>query len=624
MRKPRKSWGLTDTGNRGIRMKQTYIQKLLTKYNGLRLNVKFMLLIILFIEVVVGIFSVILFWSMRRSTIQEKITEIVYEMDRQHAQIRKNVDAINMSTQFFLNDLALQDFLVELKRGDSMPADKLNAFYHENIASMERMVNSNFYLYQIRVYADQDTMQEMMPILYTRERMNRLEWAQDEPLFGWKFNYLDAIFDSYTVAQNNRILSLVTPIEDYENGELAVLEVSMTMDTMFEGLYNAKDDMVVCFLDETGQQYYGSEEDRENPYIQAVLEKIHTVEEDQFHCRTVNGKEIIAGCIKVKELSGNLVCVQDISGAVGQIRRIRNWFILVMILFIPFLAAGINVVVKTVLHQFYRIIDAIKRVQTGDLGVVIEDCGTDEMGELGSQVNKMLTEINHLMKEQIDKELLVKNSEIKALQNQINAHFIYNVLESIKMMAEIEEQYDISDAVTTLGKLLRYSMRWTTGNVTVAEEIEYIKNYLKLINIRFDYEIFLSLNIPDIIYAQRIPKMSLQPIVENAIYHGIEQMAEDTNIYIKGLMEGDSCVIEITDAGRGMSEEQVEQLYKKISGEIETAGGSGNGIGLKNVQDRIRMNFGEQYGIEIASKLGCYTKIMVRIPLQPQGGGDFG
>lgn len=603
-------------------MMRKNFEKLLTKYNGLGLNVKFMLLIILFIEVVVGIFSAFLFWNMERSAVQEKVTSTQYEMDRQHAQIRKNVDAINMSTQFFLNDQALQDFLVELKQGHAFSADRLHAFYHDNIASMERMVNSNLYLYQIRVYADRDNMQEMMPVLYTRDRMNRLAWAQDEPLSGWKFNYMDAIFDSYTVAQNSRILSLVTPIEDYENGELAILEVAMTMDTMFEGMYHAKDGMVVCFMDESGGKYYGSEYDRDNLYIQAALEDVGT-EEEEFHYKKVDGKEMIVGYVVVKELSGTLVCAQDISDAVSRIRRMRNWFVTVMILLVPFLAAGINVVVKTVLQQFYRIIDAIKRVQTGDLSVVIENCGTDEMGELGSQVNKMLTEINHLMKEQIDKELLVKNSEIKALQNQINAHFIYNVLESIKMMAEIEEQYDISDAVTTLGKLLRYSMRWTAGTVTVAEEIEYIKNYLKLMNIRFDYEIFLSLNIPDIIYAQQIPKMSLQPIVENAIYHGIEQMAEDTNIYIKGLVEGASCVIEITDAGRGMSEAEVAQLYKKISGEIETAGGSGNGIGLKNVQDRIKMNFGVEYGIEIASKLGCYTKIMVRIPLQTDEGGGL-
>jgi len=603
-----------ELGNKG--MVRDYFKKCRAKFNGLRLNVKFMLLIILFIEATVGIFSVFLFRNMERSTVQEKLNALEYEMDRQHGQIRRNVDSINMSTQFFLNDQELQEFLVELKRETSLSTERLNTFYRENIASMERMVNSNPSLYQIRVYVDHSPMQEMMPILYTRERMERLEWAQDAPLYGWKFDYVDSIFDSYLPAGINRILSLVTPIEDYENGELAVLEVSMAMETMFEELYNGKDDMAGCFQDESGERYYGSEMDRDNPYIQDALIRLEAGGVDSFYHETVYEKDIVAGCVEIRELSGALVCVQDISGAVGKIRTMRKWFFLVMLLLIPFLAAGVNAVVKTVLQQFYRILDAIKKVQTGDLNVVIENCGTDEMGELGSQVNKMLTEINHLMEEKINKELLVKNSEIKALQNQINAHFIYNVLESIKMMAEIEERYEISDAITTLGKLLRYSMRWTAGNVTVAEEIDYIRNYLKLINIRFDYEIYLSLKIPDIIYRQQIPKMSLQPIVENAIYHGIEQIAEDTSIYIKGLTDGTDCVIEITDAGRGMSEEEVCQLYKKISGEIETTGGSGNGIGLKNVQDRIQMSFGERYGIEIASKLGCYTKIMVRIPLK--------
>ena len=197
--------------------------------------------------------------------------------------------------------------------------------------------------------------------------------------------------------------------------------------------------------------------------------------------------------------------------------------------------------------------------------------------------------------------------------------FIYNVLESIKMMAEIDEEYDISDAVTSLGKLLRYSMKWVSGNVLVEQELEYIKNYMALINLRFDYEIYLSLNLPEIILQQEIPKMSLQPIVENAIYHGIEQMAEDTNIYIKGRVEGNDCVIEITDAGRGMTEEEMAQLRQKIAGELDSSGGSGNGIGLKNVQDRIQIAFGGAYGIEVASQIGCYTKIIVRIPMTHRG-----
>ena len=200
------------------------------------------------------------------------------------------------------------------------------------------------------------------------------------------------------------------------------------------------------------------------------------------------------------------------------------------------------------------------------------------------------------------------------MQNQINAHFIYNVLESIKMMAEIDEKYEISDAITALGKLLRYSMRWVSGNVKLEEELEYIKSYMVLINLRYDYEIILSLNLPEELLSQEIPKMSLQPIVENAILHGIEPLSEDSTIYIKGWVEKDDCIIEISDTGQGMTDAQVRALEDKINGAVEESGGDGHGIGLKNVQDRIHMSFGGNYGIRIASKYGCYTKIAIRLP----------
>ena len=103
--------------------------------------------------------------------------------------------------------------------------------------------------------------------------------------------------------------------------------------------------------------------------------------------------------------------------------------------------------------------------------------------------------------------------------------------------------------------------------------------------------------------------------MENAIYHGIEELAEDTNIYIKGMIRDEDCVIEISDAGKGMGEESLQKLRRRIAGEIEPDGGSGNGIGLKNVQDRIRMSFGAEYGITVDSKEGCYTKVTVRVPL---------
>ena len=485
------------------------------------------------------------------------------------------------------------------------------------------MVNNNTYLYQIRVYVDSDGMQEMMPILYRRERMQRLSFWQEDFSYGWKYGYKDNLFSSYGQLTGEReILSLLTSMEDYGLGEIGVLEVAMYMDTMFPVIYESSETLWGSFADGDGNLDFAQGIDTEfnQKLIRTILKDNQNIKDDMHvYFYKTQGRQLVIGYQPLRELNGILVYVDDIESDLTKIRNQRYVFVLCGILVIVLLAVLVNKVAKGMLKQFYSILRSIRKVQKGDLDLVIENCGSNEMGELGDQINKMLYNIKQLTTDNLNHELLVKNTEIRALQNQINAHFIYNVLESIKMMAEIKEDYDISDAITSLGKLLRYSMKWVPGNVTVEEELEYIRNYLSLINLRFDYEIYLSVNIPQVILKQRIPKMSLQPIVENAIYHGIEQMAEDTNIYMKGIEDKEDCIIEITDAGRGMSEEEVENLYKRISGEVEVSGGAGNGIGLKNVQDRIKINFGEKYGIEIASKLGCYTKIMVRIPMNKEG-----
>lgn len=592
-------------------------------FQGLKLNIKFTIICLCFVMIPMVFLAGWLFHSMEQSVINEKQNAMRYRMDEGCETVTRNVDSINMSTQFFLSDKGLQEYLTAQKTGKEYATEELMEFYSRDVASLERMVNNNASLYQIRVYVDSESMQEMMPILYRRDRMEKLDWADDDALYGWKYGYEDKLFPtSGQLYGNKEIVSLVTSMETYDAGEIGVLEVAMYMETMFPMVYDEDGVGWTCFADAGGSLYFAKEKD--TPENRQLAEKLLAGQQADTGEQAVwflesGGGRLVIGYQPLKELGGAFLSVSDISQDVGRIYRQRTWYIFLGIGVMCLFAWMVNRAVKVVLRRFYGILGSIRQVQQGDLDVVIADSGRDEMGELGSQINTMLKNIKRLTDDNLKHELLVKNTEIRALQNQINAHFIYNVLESIKMMAEIEEKYDISDAITALGKLLRYSMRWTSGNVTVAEELEYIRNYLRLINLRFDYEIYLSENIPGKILKQQIPKMSLQPIVENAIYHGIEQMAEDTNIYIKGIVEEGDCIIEITDAGRGMSEEEVANLYRKINGEVEASGGSGNGIGLKNVQDRIKMNFGEKYGIEIASKLGCYTKIMVRIPMEAPG-----
>lgn len=593
------------------------MQYLKKKWYGLKLNIKFTAAIGLLAILPIITLIVTLFYVLKQNVVQENESSMQYTMERYYDNIKSNVDSVNMTVQFFLSDKSLTKVLQYAAGEKKMTTRELYETYETGVSALERLVSNNLLLYGVRVYAVNDNVQEMMPVLYNKSRMEQQEWADKEDYTGWNFGYSDRLFESQISSEEEKLASMIVKIADYENDYIGTIEAAVTMDKFFPALYDNMENEWSCFVAADGKIYFG-EHAPENAaeFVRKELEE-SAEKSGIFTKYTKSGREyLIVSSTYMKEVDGTLFSVRNITESIWNVYKIRYIFLACVLLLAIVLGFVINMVVKRLLRQFYTILKSIRQIQKGDLSVRIANCGSDEMGELGLQINRMLDRIAELMKESIDREVLVKNSEIRALQNQINAHFIYNVLESIKMMAEIDEEYAISDAVTSLGKLLRYSMKWVSGNVLVAEEIEYIKDYLALINLRFDYEIYLSLNIPPLIMQQEIPKMSLQPIIENAICHGIEEMAEDTNIYMKGYLAEDDCIIEITDAGKGMTEEKVRKLEKKIAGEIATSGGSGNGIGLKNVQDRIRITFGEKYGIEIHSKLGCYTKVSVRIPLK--------
>ncbi len=588
---------------------------------GIKLNTKLTAIILVFVMVPIAILSGVMFYNMEQSTIKENVSYLESTMTRRQDSIQNNIDSINMTTQFFLSDSTMNNVLMNAKQGGSYTTKQWIKIYRNDVAALERLINTNPVLYGVRYYAYNDNVQEMMPVMYTATRMHNQEWLSIAETGGWTFDYKDHLFAS---GDNTPLLGLITPIENKKDGNIGVIEATMKMKTMFPSLYENVEGEISCFVTSDGNVIFGKKTD--DSVREVALKLAEELKESSTTKQTPgiktyyskSSKSVISG-MYIKELSGTLVSVENISDSLKDVYHQRNTFVAWMIVILILLSFVVDRLVRQVLKNFYDVLHTIRQVRKGDLSVRATKQSRDvEMGELAHQVNRMLDNIQSLMQQNIDRELLAKDSQIKALQNQINAHFIYNVLESIKMMAEMKEEYQISDSITSLGKLLRYSMKWTNKTVLVSEELEYIKNYMALINLRFDYEIYLSLNIPEEILNQRIPKMSLQPIIENAIIHGVEEIAEDTTIYIKGLIGDKDCTIEITDNGRGMNDEELELLKKKISGEIPTGGGSGNGIGLKNVQDRLRMAFGEEYGIEVATKEGCYTKVCVKIPLGQQ------
>lgn len=584
--------------------------------SGLKLNIKFTIVILVITAIPIGILAGFLFRNMEIDTIKEHSHYMEYKMDQARNAIGTGLDSINMSTQFFLSDEEMKDVLNRAYLGEKLSTKELIDFQKTDVTNLERLVYNNPLLYAVRVYSVTDNVQEVMPILYNAERMQNLAWSKEARIEGWHFGYYDTAFSSLTTSQDEQIMSCITKIEDHDNGHIGYIEAAVGMETMFSCLYDENESEFSCFVDSNHRLYFGEQQTDEYKQIMRTILDEYEDTQEPVHYRKEAGRHLIITVLSVDEFGGKLIQVEDITDPIHRVYEQRNVFVLSMILALALLTVIINLLVRLMLRQLYIIMNEMRRVSKGEMDTRIIRQTNDEMGELGTQLNMMLDRIQVLNQENIDREILVKNSEIRALQNQINAHFIYNVLESIKMMAEIDEEYEISDAITALGKLLRYSMRWVSGNVSLREELEYIKSYLVLINLRYDFTVFLSLNLHESMMNQELPKMSLQPIVENAVLHGIEPMAEDATIYIKGWYEGEDCVIEITDAGSGMTEDEFIALQKRMDQAVEPTGGTSksNGIGLKNVHDRIQMAFGKNYGLTFATKLGCYTKVAVRIP----------
>lgn len=591
-----------------------------------KLNVKFTILIGMILLIpICGIFMLI-FQNLKDNNSKQAINNLKYTMTQMHGVVQKTVELCNTSTQVFLNYHKLSEFLLELEKKESLETIDLLQF-KDDVGMLENIVNSNPYLYQIRVYARTDDFPEMYPILFQNKRLEEYDWSRNYESGEWQFDYPDTM-SNHSVNTSEHTMGLITNLEDYEYGDIAVIEVAVRMEEVFDSIFQSTNEDWCGFIDKNGTIYSGAIqdciwEDQKAELITQILNNENVKDGgEQYFETTLLGQKVVVAVLPINELAGKFVRIVSMEDSVKTVLKYQTLYMFGIMLAFICLVALINIVVKTLLKRFYYILNTISKIQDGDLNVRINQYGSDEMGQLGHEIDVMLDTIDRLMHENLSRELLMKNSEIKALQNQINVHFIYNVLESIKMMAEIDEKYAISDAVTSLGKLLRYGMKFSPKNVTVEQEIEYIRNYLDLINLRFDYQVILSINMPDIIFKQEIPKMTLQPIVENAIYHGIEELAEDSSIYIKGYFEGDDVIIEITDSGQGMNQETIDQIHKKIAGEIESGGGSGNGIGLKNVQDRIRISFGPEYGISLYSKEGCYTKVVVKLPVTHKGEGS--
>lgn len=270
-----------------------------------------------------------------------------------------------------------------------------------------------------------------------------------------------------------------------------------------------------------------------------------------------------------------------------------------------------------IFNPIKKLTKLMKKVEQEDFSVKAEIYSKDELGELTNVFNKMIEKIRYLIEEVYKQQIVKKEAEFKLLQAQINPHFLYNTLDSINWIAKINGVEDISKMVVALGQLMRISIAKGKSSVTLEQDLEYINNYLLIQRMRYRDKFKVITEIDEVSKKCIVPKMLLQPIVENALVHGIERKMGTGSILIRAVIEADTLVINVIDDGIGMNGEKCSEILKIETSDMNISKDEiHTGIGISNVNRRIKMLFGQEFGINIQSEQDKGTNVQICLPLK--------
>lgn len=286
-------------------------------------------------------------------------------------------------------------------------------------------------------------------------------------------------------------------------------------------------------------------------------------------------------------------------------------FALILIL-ITFLSYYIPL---SITHPIRKLSEVTDQVAKGDLTVRSDVRSGAEVSVLNDSLNTMIDKINELLEQVKTEQGRLRKAEFELLQSQINPHFLYNTLDTIVWLAEAGEQKKVVDMVGSLSDFFRTSLNQGKDMVSVKEELQHSRSYLEIQQVRYQDILQYEIQVPETLFCYLIPKITIQPLVENALYHGIKNKRGIGKIMITGKREKDYFVLIVEDNGAGMSRERLEVVREGMNQKSQT---EKDIYALYNVNERIRLNFGQKYGLSIDSVLGEGTTVQVMLPFTYQ------
>ncbi|SLL35692.1 putative regulator of cell autolysis [Mycobacteroides abscessus subsp. abscessus] len=579
-------------------MKNWFIS-ILNKYKQLKIKNKLILTILL---IMIGSLSFILVgfqyaFHVYDQQYYQKTTEVLHMSSNQLEKELKNIEEISFSV---MTDNKIQRILAEVKKNDN-PYERYQ-LENELWDLLTDYVGSSKYIHSIHLLdvngAEYRAGGFSSPIIYNQKE----KWIEIAEKNNGANQWV-------TETASNKIFA-IRKIRAHKNlslDNLGTLLIQVNLDRIVEDSIseeNKQTNNMMISSDANRFFYKGSSIELEKiPYSPKT--------EVGYQIRTIKGKKYFITHSTSSHVSWVYWNIVSFDSIISKVKTTKYVMVGIFLLLNGLVLLMAIVFSGKLTKPIEQLVLAMKNVQKGNLSItnVLKPADSkDEVGILTNHFILMINRINRLIKENYETQLLIKDTEFKALQAQINPHFLYNTLETINWQAKINGQKDISSMVESLGYLMRNAMKMKNDVVPLEEEIFIVSHYIRIQKYRFGDRLVFREEISPNTKNCYIPKFMIQPLVENAVHYALERLIETCEINVQAFLKENILHIIVEDNGPGMEETLIEQVLK------QEGKAKGNGIGLSNIDARIKLLYGDAFGLTIKSKAGMGTKVCLSIP----------
>ena len=472
---------------------------------------------------------------------------------------------------------------------------------------------TNNYIDSIFIYSEITNLVFHNSLIFDLDELSDKSWLPVYQAMGSRAFAIEATRknDSYPY-----FITLICPLmysgNEVKNGAVIININVEELGSIIGSSRNTGNDFFM--VDENMRLYYSNDfrimgSDYAPEYLFFLKDMPHTISQTV----NINGKETIVSSITSTRYPWRYVLLSPLTNYENQMAEINRFIITITIIYV---FASIIVSFILTIKSFkpvHNIMATIEDLNIFEGDYIDKDKNGNEIKHITFLLQKTQEQHSNLKLELDDRIIKLNNAQMKALQYQIDPHFLYNTLDIINWMAieKMNGENDVSVMISTLALLLRSSLERTSFLVTVQEEIEHTKLYAKILELKYKGALTLHWEIESEIAQCKIIKLSIQPLVENALYHGLKPQRYHGNIIVKGTLEGDTAVITVEDDGAGMTDEKCRDLNEQLNNEYQL---DNNHIGIFNVNQRIKLLYGDEYGITVSNGKTCGFVVRVIFP----------